>query len=319
MEIDQAMYATVHSQPLTTSLNVQGFPFGEGHPAREITRDVIQGFLKTADEVNQFFTSSEAESVLISSFLKYPVHPSVITSFTQPLGAAINRVGSEGKLQASFWLWRRARILENFIPLPDELRLAAIRGYAVARSIGYMTGHVDSQNKIISKTGTHPFPKWMLTATDEMNLLPALLEAMVLTFGDAPTKGKAAFNAYGALLDLGSGGPTHESFDILGDFKEFLEGRDLPLTPLDAFVVENLPSLQTAPERKEFVLGYLETKIEDYKKIAAAPLVDSHWRSDVGKVEPANTLSLELMDDLLRGFTQVADAVKNVSTATRRA
>lgn len=317
MEIDQAMYATVHSQPLTTSLNVQGFPFGEGHPAREITRDVIQGFLKTADEVNQFFSSSEAESVLISSFLKYPVHPSVITSFTQPLGAAINRVGTEGKLQASFWLWRRARILENFIPLPDALRLSAIRGYAVARSIGYMTANVDSQNKIISKTGVHSFPKWMLTATDQKNLLPALLEAMVLTFGDAPTKGKAAFSAYEALIDLGSGGPTYSTFGVVGDFKEFLEGRDLPLVPLDGFVVENLPTLQSSGDRKTFVLEYLEMMIDDYKKIAAAPLADTHWRSDVGSVEPEDTLSLELIDDLLKGFTQVADAVKNISSARR--
>ena len=160
IELDTNMYATVHSQPIETSLNVQGFPFGEGHPARSITEGVIQGFLKTPGNVDHVFSSGEAESVLISSFLDNPVHPSVVSSFTQPLTQSMSKIVSADLLRSSFWLWRRARILENFIPLPDHLRLAAIRGFAITRSLGYCTATVTDVNRIVDHEGFHHFPKY---------------------------------------------------------------------------------------------------------------------------------------------------------------
>jgi hypothetical protein len=317
MEIDRAIYKTVHDKDVSSRLNVSGFPFGENHPAKEITSEVIQQFLGQADDVSKVFSSGSTESVLISSFLEYPVNPSVISSFTHPIGAALSRVRDEGKLQSSFWLWRRARILENFIPLPDELRLAAVRGYAVARSIGFMTGEIKSQNVIVSPKGIHSFPKWLLTATDRRNLLPALLEAMVLTFGDVPTKGKAAFDAYAALIELGSTDPTYKSFDAEGDFREFLQGRQMSLKPVDQFVVDKLPSLITSDDRKDFVLKFLNTMLKNYDEISKRDLDDAHWRNEVGSVEPNDTLSLELISDLKKGFQQVIDAVNRATTEER--
>jgi hypothetical protein len=316
VELDQNMYATVHSQDMVTKLNVQGFPFGEGHPAREITKDVIQGFMKTADDVDWIFTSSEAESVLISSFLEYPVHPSVITSFTQPFAAAIGRVGDEAKLRSSFWLWRRSRILENFIPLPDDLRVAAIRGFAVARSLGYMTSDPDITNQIVGDDGIHSFPRWLLTATNQANMLPAILESMILTFADAPTKGRSAFDAYRTMIDLGYGGQTQTEFIVRGDLKSYLVDGRLLRSPLDTRRAESLNSALTIEDRCAVILKYLEPNLKRFEQLSEKPLENTHWRNDVGSVDPVDTISLEILKDLIRGYSDVRDAVAQVADET---
>jgi hypothetical protein len=308
------MYATVHSQPLASELNVQGFPFGEGHPAREITREVIQGFLASAEGVDWIFTDSETESVLISSFLKYPVHPSVITSFTQPFGAALGRVQNEGKLRSAFWLWRRARILENFIPLPDALRLAAIRGFAVARSLGYMTADTESVNRIVSDEGIYEFPRWLLTATNQANILPALLESMVLTFAEAPTRGKAAFYAYKAMIDLGHGGQTHSEFSAKGDLKDYLLTGKLNRVGVDSVRTEKISQLGSTSERTQVISSYLQANLDRFLAVKSAPLGNHHWRDAVGAVDPIDTISLEMIDDLIKGYREVLDAVLKVAT-----
>jgi hypothetical protein len=92
IEIDRKMYPTVHSQDIETSLNVEGFPFGEGHPARSITQEVVRGFLRTPGDVEWIFSGGEAESVWISSFLVNPVSPSVVSSFTEPFAQSMSNI-----------------------------------------------------------------------------------------------------------------------------------------------------------------------------------------------------------------------------------
>jgi hypothetical protein len=308
MEIDKNMYATVHDQKLSTKLNVQGFPFGEGHPARDITSGIIQGFLHTADDVDWVFTGGEAESVLISSFLEYPVNPSVVSSFTQPFTQGLGATTDEDLFRASFWLWRRARILENFIPLPDSLRLAAIRGFAIARSLGYCTATVNEPNKIVDREGTYTFPKYLLTKTNSNNILPALLEAMVLTFADAPIKGKHAFDAYGALISYGIGGGLSDEFQLSSDMQEFLRDGRHVVVPVDLKRAQSVES-DDYQERKESILKYLDGYLSQLHQLAAKPLAKTYWRDQTGAVDPTDTLLLELMNDLTRGFTEVRTAV----------
>jgi hypothetical protein len=310
MEIDKNMYATVHSQEMATTLNVQGFPFGEGHPARDITAGIVQGFLHTPGDVDWIFTGGEAESVLISSVLSNPVNPSVVTSFTQPLTQSLGNVVNESLLRASFWLWRRARILENFVPLPDSLRIAAIRGFAIARSLGYCTATVDEPNRIVDKNGTYLFPKFLLTKTNANNILPALLESMVLTFADAPIKGKRAFEAYGALISYGVGGGLANEFELSKVMTEFLNTGVHSVTPVDQNRAQKV--LHTDFQaRKDEVLSYLDKYLKNLNDLASKPLARTHWRDNTGAIDPTDTLLLELMDDLIRGFTDVRTAVHN--------
>jgi hypothetical protein len=312
VEINTTMYPTVHEMPLDYDLNVQGFPFGPGHPARELTRGILQGFLDRPGPLDEMFNSSSSESVLISTFLKYPVHPSVITSFTEPFYEAIQRINDSDTLQASFWLWRRARILENFVPLPDDLRRAAIRGYAIARSLGYMTADVKIQNTIVGPGGqVYKFPRWLLTKTNNNNILPALLEAMVLTFADSTIAGKGAFDAYRILIEYGTGGGLLDAFDVDGELFDFLQNGTLKREELDKSRAQKVKG-ETMEQRCDNVIAYLNQNIEAFDKIRTEGVSPKSWRIGLGQVDPPDTLRFEILEDLIKGYVQVREAVKRV-------
>jgi len=314
IQIDNVMNSTVHGKKLEYTLNISGFPFGGNHPARAICEQEIQGFLKTPQDVNKFFSSGDEESVLISNFLKYPVHPSVLTSFTEPLNEALEEIKDPSLLRSAFWQWRRSRILENYIPLPDELRIAAIRGFAIARIIGTATANAGGQNQISSKEGVFDFPRYLLTETDKNNLLPCLLEAMVLTFAACPTRGKGAFDAYAALIEYGTGGGRGAGFEIDGVTAEiFRSGNYSGIQILDQ---ARANALQSDPNgRVSNAISAIDKVIVRYDEIDTRPLDPKSWRNQVGSVDPVDTLSRELITDLRRGYVMVREALEKFQRA----
>jgi len=309
VELDTTMNATVHPVAMPTyTLNIQGFPFGLGHPAREITEQTIQGFLKNAQNIDWAFTSGDAESVLVTNFLEYPVNPSVVTSFTQPFHKAVGAYSPE-LLRSSFWLWRRSRILENFIPVPDNLRLALMRGFAIGRILGTMTASPTSQNQISTEKGVFDFPPNLLTETDKNNILPSLLEAMILVFADATTKGKAAFQAYGALCEYGTGGGTAAGFEIDGVAAKVLKtGEYGNVKVLDAARAETMKGDLAA--RFQSAYQYLTANINRYDAISSRPMHPHSWRDKSGAVDPVDTLTRELLSDLRKSHVFVREALE---------
>jgi hypothetical protein len=244
--------------------------------------------------------------VLITNFLKYPVHPSVINSFTQPLAQAVGSDSSD-LLKSNFWLWRRARNLKEFIPLPDVLRLAAIRGFAVSRILGTMTAEPKGQNQISTSAGIANFPKYLLTETDKNNILPVLLEAMILTFADVPAKGKSAFDAYRALIEYGTGGGIATGFEIVGDTARILTSGDYGTVQI--LDHERASKLASDPQgRVVNAIKYLDANIARFDAVETLPFNLRSWRNRVGTVEPVDTPTRELIHDLHKAYVQVREA-----------
>lgn len=312
IEVDTVMNATVHPNSLSYKLNIQGFPFGVGHPARKETEEIIQGFMGTPHPVDDAFASGDAESVLITNFLENPVNPSVVTSFTQPLATAVNSFSAD-LLRASFWQWRRARVLENFVPLPDSLRVAAIRGFAIARVLGTVSADPSHQNKISTTGGVHLFPANLLTECNKSNILPALLEAMVLTFADAPTRQMRAFEAYGALITYGTGGGMVAGFEIDGETERILRtGEHGAVEIIDRDRVNNLnDNVHSPTDRVRNAIQYVDNNLRHFDTLEARPLDPKSWRDKKGFIDPVDTLTLELLPDMRRAYTQVRDALQN--------
>jgi hypothetical protein len=310
IQIDESLNAFVHPRTPSYSLSIQGFPFGVGHPARQVTEQIIQSFLNTAEPVDWAFTSAESESVFISNFLEYPVNPSVIMSFTQPLSGALNHF-NEGLLQASFWQWRRAQTLSKFVPLPRELRLAMIRGFAVARALGVMSREIQNQNVIADHDGDKLFPRYLLTPVDGNNLLPGLLEAMVLTFAEATTGGEQAFGAYATLIEYGTNELGVADFAVGGLLRHYLEFGDhngiriVDQDRADAVRGDNISS------RAERICEYLERNIQRFDNLERVGPDERSWRNSIGEVEPVDTLTFEILPQLQKAYKEVLDAVRH--------
>jgi hypothetical protein len=309
IEIDESLNNVVHPRPISCSLNIGGFPFGEGHPARQSIEEIIQGFLGTSEPIDWAFTPTECESVLVSSFLNYPVNPSVVTSFTEPLANSVHRFNRE-VMQTSFWRWRRAHSLQKFVPLPYELRIAAIRGFAVARALGVMSAEERDQNVIADRDGDKQFPKWLLTPTDRNNLFSALLEAMVLAFAEVSSKGKDAFAAYESLIEYGTGQGLWIDFRVNGLFRHFLEtGNYDGVRIVDQGRADSVSGIDRF-ERAEKVIEYLQRNIERFEDLERLGPDPQSWRNSDGTVQPIDTLTHELLPDLRNAYGQVLDAVQ---------
>jgi hypothetical protein len=309
IEIDESLNNVVHPRPISCSLNIGGFPFGEGHPARELTENVLQSFLGTEQPVDWAFTSAEAELVSLTTFLEYPVNPSVITSFTEALAGSVNHFSGD-LLRSAFWRWRRACTLQKFVPLPRELRLAAIRGIAIARVLGVMSADDRDQNVIADRDGDKQFPKWLLTPIDRINLLPALLEAMVLTFAEVSTKGKDAFAAYASLIEYGTGQGLYGEFQVGGLFRHFLETGDYDGVRIVDQIRADFVAGSDRFERAEKIIEYLQRNIERFEELERLGPDPQSWRNSDGTVQPIDTLTHELLPDLRNAYGQVLDAVR---------
>jgi hypothetical protein len=183
-----------------------------------------------------------------------------------------------------------------------------MRGFAVARILGTITAEPQGENRISTSAGVSGFPKNLLTETDRSNILPALLEAMILAFADAPVKGKRAFDAYSALIEYGTGGGMAAGFEIAGEAAQILTTGDYGnIQILDQMRANALAS--DPQGRIAHAINYLDANIARYDLIEALPVDPRSWRNHVGTVEPVDTLTRELIDDLRKAYVQVKEAL----------
>ena len=199
--------------------------------------------------------------------------------------------------------------------MPDRLRHAAIRGFAVARATGLVTAYTkEKQNKISTENGVFLFPKDLLSEYDTSNVLPALLEAMILTFGDASTKGKSAFDAYRALVELGTGGGSVQGFAVDGLFKNILKDGNYGFaTIVDQDRADSIQA-GTLEERVQKVEAYLTANLQRFDSLDAEPLDTRSWRNINGSVNPVDTMTKEILKDLRHAYTEVLDAVRKTQS-----
>ncbi len=304
IEIDVALNSLVHNlQPIvkTTQL-VQGFPFTAGHPARETVEQIIN-----SSDDPFLFSDNETESVLISSFINSPVHPMVLTSLTQPLKIALNSFGqNEGQIQGSFWGWRRTKTLEDFVPMPDEVRLAVIRGFAVARLLGYITTNPSKQILITGESGPIGFPHPLLTDVSRNNILPVLLESFSLCFAEVATKQLAAFDPYKRLHELGEG--TGFLYELADEAVAFIQTGQHSLQPVDEAQARAMQA-DTAQERKEKMMAYLKRNLDHFQVLSGQTFTGQEYRTQAGSVVPEDTLTIELIQDFIDAYEEVEHAV----------
>jgi len=310
-EIDRRMCAAVHPHNLHISLALCGFSIPKGHPARDFTSEVLRGFLSNNVDPTFFnFRDSEnvTDSITLVSTCQYPVHPSVVRNFTEPLKSArqINDVPNFSHQ----WRWRRSRTLTEFIPLSSATRLAAIRGFALARITGAMSLGDQESCQISGTDGVFQFPRSLLTLTTWNNVLPALLESMIETYADIDEKGIGAFSAYRTLVEFGW---NHSDVEGEYEFPDFVN---------EIFLMADYGKIQIQDEsrssrflndyesRFDAAKDYLRANLDRFEKLSSEAPSMQGWRNSNGTVDPDDTLTIELLPDLLSAYWQVLNQIQ---------
>lgn len=296
--VNESLYRASHPQTEpSTILLCSSFPFSSEHPAAEVTKDTVGP---------DSYSHSEADSsaVLLSSFVADPMHLLVARSVTEPIAAAVKACGaSADELQASFWMWRRARTLDEFVPFPEQITKALAKGFMTARLLGCVGVSVSPSEpvRISALDGSiYDFPWPLLSRVEPDDTLPALLESLPLSLALAGPDGMGAFSAYKEMYSLGD---TKDD-DVHSELSAYLSGGDC-LRPS----VGGSPKAQ-GPNRRESALKYLKANIDRLTSLSAPAVAydGTEHRSDDGSAD-RDVPTMELAPMLLRCAQLMHDAI----------
>jgi hypothetical protein len=293
---------------------IKAYPYFQlpffGHAADDILKGaMVKRFPELQiDSLQRYSGGVDSNSSFgFTSFLRNPLNPSVLKRFTESQNALVSRrIGTPQEFQFVQG-WRRTRKLSEYIPLPTELRHAAIRGFAVGRILGYVTNDTNEAIKISGIDREYVFPRRLLTSTGQNNLLPSLLESMSLCFADVPRLGQEAFGAYRELISLGMGkdGRAH-SFEFDNDCVEFIKTGKRQRIPVGIQRPE-LMSAETPEDRQQVMVHLLLSRIASYAEIE-----DSFaGLTNADHIPAADRLTLEILDELIDNFQIVLTSIES--------
>lgn len=255
VRIDTALYGITNSDPLEFLTVCSQFPFGEGHPAQKAAQDVVGAASYSA-------SVQDSSWVLVSSYVNHPMYPMAVRSFAEPVAEALqNSVGPQER-SSKFWMWRRGRTLEAFVPLPRDALEAMVSGFAVARLCGYITAAPTSAIRITaSPDGEREFPWPLLTGLQDWDdLLAALLESFCLTFGTVGGQGMGVYDPYERLYDLGL--PIRHG-RMTPDLSQLLETGDPPHPTVGGETPK--AAGDSADERRRAAITYLDANLDRFR------------------------------------------------------
>jgi hypothetical protein len=317
VEVDEVYTQVVDPSYQLEKMSVmEPLPFPDGHPARESAEALVrtQLAIPAQSPVTGYFGDRDVEGVVVTSFLKNPLFPGALKSFTSPIATA----GSSAKndlVGLRRWLkFKRSRTLDETIPLPERVTGAMVRGFAVARVLGTMTLDKGSGARIANGQGEFVFPNPSFAPFTPGNTLVSLLMSFPLTFIDLPSKGVQAFAAYKALF--GYGVPSEDKmaasqFDVVGDLQRFLDTGQTQVQPLDQQRRNEFVGAQTLDDRKRVALEILKSNTDYFEKILKDELTGNETVDKSGIVEPESVVVREIGSILLAQYEVVATAIRN--------
>lgn len=292
---------------------IKAYPYFQlpffGHAADDILKGaMVKRFPELQIDSLHRYSGGEGSnsSFCFTSMLRNPINPSIFKSFTNTQAALFNSRMSTAGMWSYVGKFRRTRKLSEYIPLPTELRHAAIRGFAVGRILGFITVDTNEAIKISGMDRVYSFPRWLLTTAEPRNLLPALLESMSLCFAAVPIHGQEAFGAYRELISLGTGsGGSPSSFEFDNECLKYITTGSRLRTPVDAKRVEMMTA-KTSSERQYKMIAYLNDNLNRYEEVLAQ--IGGHQQ--IQSISAADKLTIELIDDLISNYQIVLESIR---------
>ena len=145
--------------------------------------------------------------------------------------------------------------------------------------------------------------------------MPALLESFVLTFASVSTIGEAAFKPYKRLYEIGSGVGAGVAFTVVGELKDFIESGATTVNPVDE-ARRKMFAASTKEERCSKMVENLNTLLRRYNVIRETAFTGQEQRTNTGNLVPEDTLSHEIIHDLISCYSEVKAAIEVASVGS---
>ncbi len=179
-----------------------------------------------------------------------------------------------------------------------------------------MTASTSSQNFISTEKGVFRFPPKLFTPPNHNNVLPCLLEAMVLMFAETTPQRNNISDAYEALIHYGVGASStiplnsgNSPFYIDGIVEQIFNTGDYgKIKILDLERARTLGD--TTTQRVAAANIYLDTCINFFDELATTKAFLNNSTGGIQNFDRVNALTHELLPELREGYTAVRDAIK---------
>ena len=323
------------SNPAQADPVLEKLPFPINHPARDIAEELLRAELglSAGSDMTQYFTDGDREAVVVSSWLSQYIHPSFVKTFTEPLATELMTVSKTATALRNWFKFKRARTLNEFVPVPAVIRLAFIRGFVVGRLLGQISITENEPVRIAHGGEVFNFPNPLLSPVlEKVDTLPALLESFSLEFANVPTKGMAAFSAYGALYHKAVPVPPNDlptAFTVGGDLKKFIDTGFTDTAPIDNEAFTDR-SGSTSEERQGKIIENLEAMVSFYEELKRNGVTGQEMRMSDGNIEDPTRVpkepgvkpeygyvsSMEIIDELIAQYSTVLNVVRNYIPGT---
>ena len=197
VDLDDQLHQFIHPvRPLRRQFSK--FPFN-GHELQEDVLAAIRPYIGDAAQGGDLelaraymVNDGSVESIQIMSMLGGPHHPFLFQSLLQPIEERWSKDNATAQDRGQFWTKRRARLLGEFIPAPQEHIHALVRGWFTGRLLGLIDVPRNGQTRAVKiaqpwSLATTPvnFPYPLLTTPTSSHAgdeLFAVLEALSLAF-----------------------------------------------------------------------------------------------------------------------------------------
>ena len=320
VNIDRELLSLVHDKAeAETTLVIDQIPLPAGSEAAEAARQVLSTSKASIADDQDRFTDSAGTSVSVFGMLTEPYEPVVFTSMMKPIVDEWAEVRLSDDARQSFWTWRRARTLPEFIPTAPAVRRAMIRGWFSALVLGQVSGLPDASSGIGiwgpagngGKGSVLAFPHPLLRAVGSVpETIAALLESLPVALLDVfSTRSLKPLGPYHRIRDLGAAGDQQgfESYETLNrELADWVtHGGTRPGAPVPD------DRIGSASDPADVRSSKLVARLDDLKGGYARLFEEQRQRSDVAAV----TRDFELRHDILEALEDLIRAVKNANSA----
>ena len=297
---------------------IEPLPFPTGHPARQAAEQLIRARLGIPPDqpVNQYFGDRDVEGINVTNFLGTALFPGMVSSFTAPIAKFGSPFRDNAELLRAWLAFKRSRTLDEFIPVPQVVLRALIRGFAVGRLLGYISLDEGNGSAISTLTGSLKFPTPGMLPLGPDNTITNILASLPLVFTEIPTIRQKAFSAYGALFDLGVARADliqPEQFDVVGELKSLLDNGRTNMVPVDADRQREITSGGTRESRLTECLAILQSNLDRFTELANHPFDGREVVNAQGVVEWEDAVTKEIASFLVDEFIIVRDKIVDYS------
>lgn len=311
VDVDKTYFATTYpKRQLSLTYTVEPIPFQPGHPAYEVAEELLRNALGLVPGAATTlpFDDYDRESITASCFFTKPVFVGILSSVMDEL--AHYGVDLQKPEDRRGWLdFKRARTLDEFIPLPESMIKALIRGFVVGRITGLVKIEKGAPTKIASSQTVLEFPYPSYPSISEEYELTSLLMSFSLSFLKVAQVREKAFAAYAQLFKLGVVDDLNvgsREFRVSGELEKFLtEGKS------DSAAIDH-PKAQGASResREQSAIQYLAGNIDGYDGLISLPYTGNERVRRIVKWEEQNTPVREVAQLILKQYEVVKVAVE---------